>query len=163
MKKRLYLRLYDRRREHFCTYIEKHKDMIFQVSYLLVNNKQIAEEISKEVLIEAYADFDSQRKGPEDKILLCKQVVKHTMSILNRQVNEMNDPIVHIKMSMPKGLMTLAFEERVILILKHVCLLSISDISEVVGLSKTLVKEHLIQARDLLVLEMGKGSVIGIG
>ncbi|MBP3951884.1 hypothetical protein [Bacillus suaedae] len=163
MKKRLYLHLYDRRREQFCTYVEKHKDRIFQLSYLLVNNKQIAEEISKEVLIEAYADFDSQRKGREDKILLYKQVIKHTLTILDQQVDEVNGSIMHVKMSVAKGLMNLAFEERAILILKHVCLLSISDISEVVGLPKPLVKERLIQARDILVLEIVNGPVIGVG
>ena len=153
--------------EVFGQFVCEHKKAVFAVAYAKLRNMHDAEDIMQDVFIEAYRNFHKLRKPGKIRAWLCKATIyrctDHIRKMSRRRKREMvfaasvpDNPSTgalveneHCE-AVVEAIGKLPEKYRVVVILKHFSQLSYSEISEMTGLSTTMIGNRLQVARKKL-------------
>ncbi|MFD2654830.1 RNA polymerase sigma factor [Gracilibacillus thailandensis] len=138
----------------FRAFIETHQKVVFQLCYLLVGNKTLAEKTASDVFVQMYRHNRFQEVDRFSRIALYQYLHGHVQNSLikkenlirkdsNFQQELLGQPIFYI--------LLLPIIDRFIFGLTYICSLSINEITEILAISKQQVQASLQQSRELLV------------
>lgn len=151
--------------ESFAGLLKQYQRPVFNVAYRLLSNYEDARDVTQSVFLKVYeglASFDSRlrffswiyRIAVNESINYLKSRRRHE-DIEETIVEERSTPetLLHsteVGQEIQKGLMSMAVEHRIVVVLKHFHHCSYRDIAEIVGIPEKTVKSRLFTARNQL-------------
>ena len=145
--------------------VVKYEKAIFNIAFRLMNNYEDAMDITQSVFIKAYEKldtFDDSRKFfswlykiAVNESINFRKMKRLTEEIDNNYPEKRENPeenMIRSELSdrVQTALMTLAFDYRIVIVLKHFQNLSYKEISDLLAIPEKTVKSRLFTGRQLL-------------
>ena len=156
-------------RKAFAMFVECYEKPIFNLAYRMVRDPDDAADITQNAFVKAYLKLDSYNPAYKFFNWLYRIAVNEALNHLSRkkraqeraqelayeppasprtpdedyQLSEMSDLLA-------RALAAMAEEQRLVIILKHLLLLSYRDIASILGIPDKTVKSRLFSARQVL-------------
>jgi RNA polymerase sigma-70 factor (ECF subfamily) len=152
-------------RKAFSMLVDRYQKPIFNTAYRILHNAEDAADITQITFVKAYEKIDSYKPAYKFFSWLYKIAVNESINLINRRrrrrdfeydppaapagpdenyaLNEMSDVL-------QTALATMNLDHRTVIILKHLLLLSYSDIAIILEIPEKTVKSRLFTARHAL-------------
>lgn len=154
----------------FAWLVNKYKDMVFTLSVNLLQNRELAEEVSQDVFLKVYNSLSKFQKKAKFSTWLYRIAYNECISSLRKKKNDTvsiesinNSQFINIageerewentevkKIKLNKAIQNLNKSEKTIILMHYFEELSIDEISKITELSKSNVKIKLFRARKKL-------------
>jgi len=152
-------------RESFAELLRQHQKPVFNVAYRLLNNYEDARDVTQSVFLKAFENLASFDPRLRFFSWIYRIAVNESINYLKGRrpyedideamAKERNTPenLLHateVSRELELGLMSMALDLRIVIVLKHFHNCSYRDISEIIEIPEKTVKSRLFTARNQL-------------
>lgn len=152
-------------RRAFGTLVERYQKPVFNLALRISSNSAEAEDITQSTFLKAFEKLDSFNSDYKFFSWLYRIAINESLNSVGqrRSFEELDDRVAsegdgpeekfgrnEVERLVSESLMGMAFEYRVVLILRHLMGLSYSEIGEIVGVPEQIVKSRLFTSRQIM-------------
>ena len=151
--------------------VEKYEDMVFTITLRIIRNRELADEIAQDVFLKVYQSIDKFKGKSKLSTWIYKIAYNTSVNAIRGVKNAMRDSDIDSipdneigsspdaqfelitedsKKLVKKAIMSLEVSERIIVTLYYFDDLTVSEISDITGVSKSNVKVKLYRSRNKL-------------
>ena len=156
-------------RKAFTMLVARYEKPIFNTAYRMVKNAEDAADITQIAFIKAFERIDTFNPSYKFFNWLYKIAVNETLNLINRRKRRRDfeyDPPARIPSPeddlelnemghyLQKALDAMTYDQRIVIVLKHLLLLPYSEIAEILNIPEKTVKSRLFSARHVLRKEL---------
>lgn len=158
-------------RKAFTMLVARYEKPIFNTAFRMVKNFDDAADITQNAFVKAYEKIDTFNPSYKFFTWLYKITVNETLNLINRRKRRLEfeyDSPAHLptpeddlelnEMSqyLQQALNAMSYDQRIVIVLKHLLLLPYSEIAEILGIPEKTVKSRLFSSRHILRKELLK-------
>ena len=158
-------------RKAFTMLVARYEKPIFNTAYRMVQNFDDAADITQNAFIKAYEKIDTYNPSYRFFNWIYKITVNETLNLINRRKRRREfeyDPpasvpspeddleLNEIGHYLHQALDAMSYDQRIVIVLKHLMLLPYSEIADILGIAEKTVKSRLFSARHVLRKELLK-------
>ncbi len=158
-------------RKAFTMLVARYEKPIFNTAFRMVRNLDDAADITQNAFVKAFEKIDTFNPSYKFISWLYKITVNETLNLINRRKRRREfeyDPpagvpspeddleLNEIGHYLHKALDAMSYDQRIVIVLKHLMLLPYSEIAGILGISEKTVKSRLFSARHILRRELLK-------
>ena len=158
-------------RKAFSMLVARYEKPIFNTAYRMVRNADDAADITQNAFIKAYEKIDTFNPSYKFFNWLYRIAVNETLNLINRRKRRRDfeyDPparipspeddleLTEMGRSLQGALDAMAYDQRIVIVLKHLLLLPYREISDILDIPEKTVKSRLFSARHVLRSELIK-------
>jgi RNA polymerase sigma-70 factor (ECF subfamily) len=158
-------------RKAFTMLVARYEKPIFNTAFRMVKNFDDAADITQNAFIKAYEKIDTFNPSYKFFTWLYKITVNETLNLINRRNRRRDfeyDPPAHLptpeddlelnemSLFLQKALDAMSYDQRIVIVLKHLLLLPYSEIAEILDIPEKTVKSRLFSSRHILRKELLK-------
>jgi RNA polymerase sigma-70 factor (ECF subfamily) len=162
-------------RKAFTMLVARYEKPIFNASFRMVKNFDDAADITQNAFIKAYEKIDSFNPSYKFFNWLYKIAINETLNLINRRKRRRDfefDPPARLPSPeddlelnemghfLQKALDCMSYDQRIVIVLKHLLLLPYSEISDILGIPEKTVKSRLFSSRHVLRSELIKQGYV---
>lgn len=152
-------------RKAFSMLVAKYEKPIFNAAYRMLHNADDAADITQTAFVKAFEKIDSYNPSYKFFNWLYRITVNESLNTISRRKRRRNfeyDPPTRVPTPeedlrldemghlLQKALDVMSFDHRVIIVLKHLMLLSYAEIAGILDIPEKTVKSRLFTARQVL-------------
>jgi RNA polymerase sigma-70 factor (ECF subfamily) len=156
-------------RKAFTMLVARYEKPIFNTAYRMVKNTEDAADITQIAFVKAFEKIDSFNPSYKFFNWLYKIAVNETLNLINRRKRRRDfeyDPPARIPSPeddlelnemgryLQMALDTMTYDQRIVIVLKHLLLLPYSEIADILSIPEKTVKSRLFSARTVLRREL---------
>ena len=151
--------------------VEKYEDMVFTITLRIIRNRELADEIAQDVFLKVYQSIDKFKGKSKLSTWIYKIAYNTSVNAIRGVKNAMRDSDIDSipdneigsspdaqfelitedsKKLVKKAILSLEVSERIIVTLYYFDDLTVSEISDITGVSKSNVKVKLYRSRNKL-------------
>ena len=158
-------------RKAFTMLVARYEKPIFNTAYRMVQNFDDAADITQNAFIKAYEKIDTYNPSYRFFNWIYKITVNETLNLINRRKRRREfeyDPPARVPSPeddlelneighyLHQALDSMSYDQRIVIVLKHLMLLPYSEIADILGIAEKTVKSRLFSARHVLRKELLK-------
>jgi RNA polymerase sigma-70 factor (ECF subfamily) len=158
-------------RKAFTMLVARYEKPVFNTAFRMVKNFDDAADITQNAFVKAYEKIDTFNPSYKFFNWLYKITVNETLNLINRRKRSREfeyDPPAHLptpeddlelnEMShfLQMALGAMSYDQRIVIVLKHLLMLPYSEIAEILGIPEKTVKSRLFSSRHILRQELIK-------
>jgi RNA polymerase sigma-70 factor (ECF subfamily) len=151
--------------------VARYEKPIFNTAYRMVKNFDDAADITQNAFVKAYEKIDTYNPSYKFFNWLYKITVNETLNLINQRKRqrefeydpparlpspeddfELNEMGHYLQMALD----AMSYDQRIVIVLKHLLLLPYAEIADILGLPEKTVKSRLFSARHVLRKELLK-------
>jgi RNA polymerase sigma-70 factor (ECF subfamily) len=152
-------------RKAFAMLVERYQKPIYNTAYRMMHNSEDAADITQNSFVKAYEKIDSYNPSYKFFNWLYKIAVNEALNVINRRKRrrafEYDPPAAtpapdedfalnEMSSLLQTALNGMKFDHRVVIVLKHLLLLSYGEIAGILDIPEKTVKSRLFTARQVL-------------
>jgi len=156
-------------RKAFTMLVARYEKPIFNTAFRMVKNFDDAADITQNAFVKAYEKIDTFNPSYKFFNWLYKIAVNETLNLINRRKRRLDfeyDPPARIPSPeddlelnemghyLQKALDVMSYDQRIVIVLKHLLLLPYSEIADILSIPEKTVKSRLFTARHMLRREL---------
>jgi len=156
--------------------VARYERPIFNMAYRMVHNHDDAADVTQAAFVKAFEKIDTFNPAYKFFNWLYRIAVNESINLLNRHKRnrqievdlpdhqptpEENYALNELNLQLQRALKGMSYEHRIVIVLKHLLLLSYRDISEILEISEKTVKSRLYSARQILKKQLAKEGYAG--
>jgi RNA polymerase sigma-70 factor (ECF subfamily) len=156
-------------RKAFTMLVARYEKPIFNTAFRMVKDFDDAADITQNAFIKAFEKIDTFNPSYKFFNWLYKITVNETLNLLNRRKRRRDfeyDPPAHppspeddlmldeMSRYLQRALDAMTYDQRIVIVLKHLLLLPYREIAEILGVPEKTVKSRLFSARHVLRKEL---------
>ena len=151
--------------------VEKYEDMVFTITLRIIRNRELADEIAQDVFLKVYQSIDKFKGKSKLSTWIYKIAYNTSVNAIRGVKNAIRDSDIDSipdneigsspdaqfelitedsKKLVKKAILSLEVSERIIVTLYYFDDLTVSEISDITGVSKSNVKVKLYRSRNKL-------------
>jgi RNA polymerase sigma-70 factor (ECF subfamily) len=158
-------------RKAFTMLVARYEKPIFNTAYRMVQNFDDAADITQNAFIKAYEKIDTYNPSYRFFNWIYKITVNETLNLINRRKRRREfeyDPPARLPSPeddlelnemghyLQSALDAMSYDQKIVIVLKHLLLLPYAEIADILGLQEKTVKSRLFSARHVLRKELLK-------
>ena len=158
-------------RKAFTMLVARYEKPIFNTAFRMVKNFDDAADITQNAFVKAFEKIDTFNPSYKFFTWLYKITVNETLNLINSRKRRQNfeyDSPAHLPSPeedlelnemghyLQKALDAMSYDQRIVIVLKHLLLLPYSEIAEILGIPEKTVKSRLFSSRHILRKELLK-------
>jgi RNA polymerase sigma-70 factor (ECF subfamily) len=162
-------------RKAFTMLVARYEKPIFNTAYRMVKNFDDAADITQSAFVKAFEKIDTYNPSYKFFNWVYKIAVNETLNLINRRKRRREfeydpparppspeDDLELNEMShyLQKALDAMSYEQRIVIVLKHLLLLPYREIAEVLDIPEKTVKSRLFSSRHVLRKELIKQGYV---
>lgn len=156
-------------RKAFTMLVARYEKPIFNTAYRMVQDFDDAADITQNAFIKAFEKIDTFNPSYKFFNWIYKITVNETLNLINRRKRRRDfeyDPPARVPSPeddlelnemghyLQKALNVMSYDQRIVIVLKHLLLLPYSEIADILGIPEKTVKSRLFSARQVLRREL---------
>jgi RNA polymerase sigma-70 factor (ECF subfamily) len=158
-------------RKAFTMLVNRYEKQIFNTAMRMVKNSDDAADITQNAFVKAYQKIDTFNPSYKFITWLYRIAVNETLNLISRRKRRREfeyDPpagvpspeddleLNEIGQYLNQALEAMSYDQRIVIVLKHLMLLPYSEIADILGIAEKTVKSRLFSARHVLREELLK-------
>ena len=158
-------------RKAFTMLVARYEKPIFNTAFRMVKNFDDAADITQNAFVKAFEKIDTFNPSYKFFNWLYKITVNETLNLINRRKRSREfeyDPPAHLptpeddlelnemSLFLQRALDAMSYDQRIVIVLKHLLLLPYSEIADILGIPEKTVKSRLYSSRHILRQELIK-------
>lgn len=162
-------------RKAFTMLVDRYQKPIFNTALRMVKNTDDAADITQNAFVKAYQKIDTFNPSYKFITWLYRITVNETLNLIDRRKRRREfeyDPPARLPSPeddleldemgryLHRALDAMSYDQRIVIVLKHLMLLSYREIADILGIAEKTVKSRLFSARHVLREELLKQGYV---